>query len=372
VCRLQLFWHAGAVDQYRDRYYALARYFQEVEVLVPNGWEEVPEGPLECDADGVTLRRTGAWLTYHPFVTILKNPGAEIDRFNPDLIYVHEEPQSIIALQVARAAASRALPLFVDSAVINQRASFWGYNIFERYVYRRANIVYYRNDLCRETLRDRGCPPKKLHGPMPNGVSTRTFHPADSEAVAQFRANHPDAFDRSEGLCVGFAGRIAYRKGIDLLLKLARKRSDVSVLLCGKVEEQDYLKQIDTGKNTTYLGHLNSQELTRFYTACDLLALPSIPTETWEEQFGRVLTEAIACGTPAIGTDIGMIAEIVGKEAVFPVGHLEGLIGLVDRLSEDSVRMKLHREQKKRVNEQFTWDVIAERVYEDVRKAIRQ
>lgn len=378
MCRLQLFWHAGAVEQYKDRYFALSNQFQNVEVLVPDGWKEVPSDcPLRCSADGVTIRRIGAWLPYHPFLILLQTPGAHVDRFQPDLIYVHEEPQSITAFQLAREAVSRDIPFFVDSAVINRRLHFGGFNPCERYVYRHAELVYYRNDLCRQTLLERGCPRAKLRGPLPNGVSRRTFHPAPPDAVSNFRSRvrtEASASDApvADSTFVGFAGRIAQRKGMDLLLELARQRPATVVLFCGRVEESRYVDRIEEMPNAAYLGLLEPDALARFYSACDLLALPSIPTESWEEQFGRVLTESIMCGTPALGSDVGMVAEIVGDDAVFPPGNTEKFIEVIDRYADDDVRVGLYRKQKQRVDEKYTWEVVAEKVRWDAERALRR
>jgi glycosyltransferase involved in cell wall biosynthesis len=58
----------------------------------------------------------------------------------------------------------------------------------------------------------------------------------------------------------------------------------------------------------------------------DLVVLPSRPTPVWIEQFGRVLTEALACKTLAIGADTGAIPEVLGDRAlVFPVDDVDAL-----------------------------------------------
>jgi len=43
--------------------------------------------------------------------------------------------------------------------------------------------------------------------------------------------------------------------------------------------------------------------------------LASLPTKTWEEQFGMVLVEAMATGTPVLTTTSGAIPEVVGDHA---------------------------------------------------------
>ena len=41
------------------------------------------------------------------------------------------------------------------------------------------------------------------------------------------------------------------------------------------------------------------------------VVLASLPTKTWEEQFGLVLAEALAAGAPVIASSSGAIPEVL-------------------------------------------------------------
>ena len=59
------------------------------------------------------------------------------------------------------------------------------------------------------------------------------------------------------------------------------------------------------------------------YREMDVLVLPSRTTPTWAEQFGKVLCEALLCGTPVIGSSSGEIPWVVtttGGGLVYPEG----------------------------------------------------
>lgn len=373
---LLMIWHAGTIPQYRDRYLALGEYFDNIIVVVPEGWKEVKKYPPPSNTGPNTeIHQEKCCFPYHPYTIIYKNFGSFIDEHNPDVIYVHEEPPAFSSAQAAFYARHMSIPLLVDSAIINMVGYAWGLNFIEQFVYSTASIIYYRNDQCRQTLLQRGCPERKLQGPLPNGVSERTFSPVPNTEAITFlekAAGEGHCITDQEllhgrGLRLGFAGRICREKGIDVLLSLSSLEDNIQVILCGPMIDEAYRQPLQETPNIQYLGELDGEDMDRFYSACDLTALPSLQTSRWEEQFGRVLTESIACGTPALGSDVGMIKQIVTQEGVFPEGNAEELAALVDSLRNPNDRASLLEVQKRRVRERFSWSVIAEKVWDDVK-----
>jgi glycosyltransferase involved in cell wall biosynthesis len=56
-------------------------------------------------------------------------------------------------------------------------------------------------------------------------------------------------------------------------------------------------------------------EMPGVYAHASCLVLASLPTPGWEEQFGMVLVEALASGTPVIAAASGAIPEVTGADA---------------------------------------------------------
>nr|WP_257907418.1 glycosyltransferase [Janibacter limosus] len=61
----------------------------------------------------------------------------------------------------------------------------------------------------------------------------------------------------------------------------------------------------DLAGRVDFSGPVDKADLPDFYRGLDVLAIPSLTTPTWTEQFGRVAVEAMACGTPVVASDSG-------------------------------------------------------------------
>jgi glycosyltransferase involved in cell wall biosynthesis len=81
----------------------------------------------------------------------------------------------------------------------------------------------------------------------------------------------------------------------------------------------------------------------------------------WQEQFGMVLAEAMASGTPVISTMSGSIPEVVGDAAVLiPPGDYNALADNVMKLIEDSaIRDDFSKKGRARAEEVFNSKTIA-------------
>ena len=116
-----------------------------------------------------------------------------------------------------------------------------------------------------------------------------------------------------------YVGRFAPEKGLDRLLQaIARLRHlpKLRLLVVGGDGEQDsaYLRmqalsrELGIADRVAFKGRVAQSELPWFYSAVDLLALPSS-----YESFGMVALEALACGTPVAATRVGAMENLLGS-----------------------------------------------------------
>ncbi|GGI95563.1 glycosyl transferase [Halobellus salinus] len=133
---------------------------------------------------------------------------------------------------------------------------------------------------------------------IPHGVDTEWFYPREER--------HPAVDEEKTTLL--YVGRLGARKGLDLALRaLARvDDEDVEFLIAGTGRHEETLRELarelEIADQVRFLGYVGDEELPVLYSSADVFVLPSR-----YEGFGLVLLEAMACGTPVIGTDAGGI-----------------------------------------------------------------
>ena len=153
------------------------------------------------------------------------------------------------------------------------------------------------------------------------------------------------------------AGRIMQKKGTHLAIKAAEKtKFKLSIIGLAKKEEDYWQKEIKPylDKNIKYKGMVPLSEVFKFYQNSKALLFPI----QWEEPFGLVMIEAMACGTPVIAFNRGAVPEVVedGKTGFiipqFDKNKKINIKGLIEAIKKiDQIDRK---ECRKHVEENFT------------------
>jgi glycosyltransferase involved in cell wall biosynthesis len=133
-----------------------------------------------------------------------------------------------------------------------------------------------------------------------------------------------------------FLGRIERIKGAHTAIAVA-KATGHRLILAGNVsplaDERAYFEQeiqpLIDGEQIQYVGAVNDEQKNHYLGQAKALLFPI----EWNEPFGMVMTEAMACGTPVIGFGIGSVTEVV-TEAVtgFVVKKKEEMIAAVEKV----------------------------------------
>lgn len=131
-------------------------------------------------------------------------------------------------------------------------------------------------------------------------------------------------------------------KGIRWAIELAEKTGE-ELVLSGNVEDMEfYEKDVKPHLNEKirWAGPVSPEQALKREEVVSLMqkAKAFLMTVNWEEPFGLVMAEAMACGTPVIGFNKGSVSELVlsGKTGfvIDPEEGIEGLSKAVGRISE--------------------------------------
>src|SRR6185295_4106754 len=101
-------------------------------------------------------------------------------------------------------------------------------------------------------------------------------------------------------------------------------REDVRLVIVGSGPEEAKLRRYVQELNAPveFRERVPYDEMPRLHRSASALVLASLPTKSWEEQFGMVLAESMAAGTPIIACDSGAIPEVLdGQGDLVPAGH---------------------------------------------------
>lgn len=192
------------------------------------------------------------------------------------------------------------------------------------------------------------------------GVDTEKFSPDESV---------------ERGQSVLFVGRLLPHKGIDDLIRALPQEMSLEVI--GQPSDQKYLEDLHrlaAGKRVTFIHDSGDVALVEAYRKALCVVLPSVYKNMYgaetnvPELLGQTLLEGMACGTPAICTDVASMPEVVEDGVtgfIVPpndpatLGHK--LEWLRDHPEEVS---KMGWAARRRVLEKFTWPRVVQRCLE--------
>ncbi len=207
---------------------------------------------------------------------------------------------------------------------------------------------------------------------VPCGVDLDLFRPvAPDLAKARLGLN---------GEVILFVGRMDPIKGLDVLLRavaLLKERPNLTLVVVGGSGSEEEMRRCQVLVGTLgiedrvqFRGSVPQEELPTYYSAASVLVIPS-----HYESFGLAAVEALACGTPVVGSMVGGLSTVIrdGDNGLLvpwrqPVEFAERIERI---LSDPAVRQRLADRARPSVL-RFGWDAVADRIvstYRDIDRA---
>ncbi|WP_374165175.1 glycosyltransferase family 4 protein [Arcticibacter sp. MXS-1] len=204
---------------------------------------------------------------------------------------------------------------------------------------------------------------------IPCGFSPEEFRPMDKSEARKLLNLHDNEYILLQ------LGRMVPRKGVDNVIRSLEHLRETDkrvrlVIVGGETDVPDpetcpelaRLQAIAAEKgvsaSVTFVGRRNRNALKYYYAAADIFI-----TTPWYEPFGITPLEAMACGTPVIGSNVGGIkySVIDGKTGFLVPPNDPPVLAerINEMLADKSLLKRMSRESLKRVNTMFTWENVA-------------
>jgi 1,4-alpha-glucan branching enzyme len=175
-----------------------------------------------------------------------------------------------------------------------------------------------------------------------------------------------------------FVGRLVPHKGLLNLIfamrEIIRAEPKATLYIAGGHGVREYreslkatLSHLNLENRVRFLGWLGKEELIAQYLKADVMAIPSE-----YEPFGLVALEALNYEVPVVSSNTGGLKEIISKGSglLVPPGDAGAIARAVIHLLNYPLKAReMAQNGKKRLKEQYTWEIVAKRTIKAYKKA---
>ncbi len=205
-----------------------------------------------------------------------------------------------------------------------------------------------------------------------SGTNTEVFKPMDVDKGALLKSY---SIENTSRPVVFFGGRLTTQKGVDTLLRAAQIYSQMDAkpltLIAGDGDLKVKLKALasELGLSDTYfLGNQTHAQMVALFNIADVVAYPSI-----FDPFPLTAMEAMACGAPIIGGNVGGFREMISEDVgcLVEPGDYKTWAEKITVFIETDFKKEAHAKAVARARRLYSWEntvTNTEKVYERVLK----
>ena len=355
-------YHSGRSKAHRARERALVAAGVDVTLVVPSGWpDEGADSTISGEDFSIVelpLRRPGD-VNRHAYVD--QDALARVLRaVAPSILDIYEEPFSVAARQWLQAALPDVPVVMYTAQNVDKRFPP-PFAQYEAAAHGRVAALYPCSRQAAAVARGKGF--SGLIEVLPLGYDDAVFHPGDQSPA-------------DDEITLGLFGRLVPEKGVvdavEILSRVNRSRPTRLVVVGSGPQEAAVRARaaaLGMADRLELLAWQSAAELADIYRKTHVLLVPSRPTTTWVEQFGRVIVEAQASGSVVAGYASGAIPEVARDTAILAeVGAAAELADALEKLVSDSAEFARRRQEGIELSRTRTWSRVAERQAELYRR----
>lgn len=195
-----------------------------------------------------------------------------------------------------------------------------------------------------------------------NGVDETVFVPNGSKPEKEY---------------ILYVGSLAYRKGLFDLIECGKyvcdRYPDINFVIVGdgvlRNKLLEKIKKLNLENRFIFRGHISKAELIKSYQNATIHVVPS-----HYEGLPTVLLEAMSCGLPVVATSVSGNLDVIksGKNGILvhPKNPKELARNISVLLDNDKMRKELGKNARKTIEEQYTWQIISNRILQHYKSLI--
>ncbi|HBR16446.1 MAG: hypothetical protein A3G39_05205 [Deltaproteobacteria bacterium RIFCSPLOWO2_12_FULL_43_16] len=252
-------------------------------------------------------------------------------------------------------------------AVFDEKTSY-----HKKLIMEKVDMFLPFTETARKILLLEGVPEEKVEVVYP-GVDLERFKPGPKPEDLLTQNNIPQ-----NSFVILYVGKLVSWKGVHNLVYTARVLKekgvkDFVVAVAGKGAQKEnmarLIRETNTESHFRFLDFVSYDEMPDVHRMADVFVLPSYPTMTWQEQFGMVLIEAMACGKPVISTNSGSIPEVIGDAGILisPGNFFQLAEIILNLMSNRGFALEVGNRGRQRVETYFDAQKNAMKFYEVVK-----
>ncbi len=359
--KILIIWHGSIVPAYQDFFVALSKFYQ-VRVLVPKQWthgsalysshETLPKSKNNIPCEFIL----STYWPKHSAKYLVPALIPQLISYHPDILYIMDERDRIntaIHLGLAKLLRPKIKTATYSLQNILNPAYHKSYHRLAYVINNHlTDIALAASTEALEVLQQMDY--RGVMATIPLSVNAELFIPLPKSMLTSETLNTK--------IHLLYAGSLHQAKGLALLSQALPLFPHIQLHIAGNGPLLPTLQK-QLGPQLIYHGTLTGQDLIAFYHLGDYVILPSLITQNWKEQIGRVLLEAICCGCTALGSNSGYIPQLtLFPEVTFQANELSSLQDLLTRLISLD-KQNIWQKQYENILQNYSNPKIAEKTF---------
>lgn len=323
-----VYYNLAEVNNQLQLFFITPKEIRKGNVIIASEREQNPEHRL------IKLEQLGDGLR----TFTLNNLIETLNEIKPDIVLLENDPVSRIAMQASKWTRQNRKKIYCltnDNFTRNIRESFKRggiktvlqdqvINKQHKRISKYIDGLFVINKEGKEIFTKKGYADKVIQIPL--GYNEKYFYPKHNAQLAFKKKNNIS----SETTIISYFGRIVEEKGIHLLIdELEKLKNENWFFMIDSFEangayQENIIKRLNSQAFEDKVLKFEAEhgEIAKYMQVTDITVAPSLCTPQYREQYGRVIPEAMACGSAVIASNSGQLPDLVGDAGmVFENGN---------------------------------------------------